>query len=89
MSEFKLKNIIIPEDITKTRTNFSKEIIHNFEFNSPNNDVFFWSTGNGDLPCVNKKQIEYITDYYKYIPKKRTENLKDGFKSVLVEEKSN
>ncbi len=84
LSEFKLKNIIVPEENTRTITKFSLETINDFEFNSPHDDEFFWSTGNGDLPCVNKNQIEFIKDYYNYMPQKRTENLKDGFRSILI-----
>lgn len=85
LSTFKFKNIIIPEGKSKTVTQFNKQNIEGFEFNSPNNDTFFWSTGDGDLPCVNKKQINYFKDYYNYIPQQRTLDLKDGFKSVLID----
>ncbi|MFS4482989.1 LIC_10190 family membrane protein [Hyunsoonleella sp. 2307UL5-6] len=78
-SNFKFKNILIPEESTKTATTFSKENIDGFKYNSPDIDVFFWGTGNGDLPCVNKQQVDYIKDYYYYTPQLRGNNLKDGF----------
>jgi len=87
MSNFKLKNIMVPEENTKTQTTFSKEIISGFEFNSPGKDVFFWGTGNGDLPCVNKQQVEYIKKYYHLIPQLRTDDLRDGFISSKVNTK--
>lgn len=86
LNTFKLKNIIIPEKNTKTETTFTKHHIDGFEFYSPDKNTFFWATGNGTLPCVNKKQIEYIRAYYNYISQQRTDALQDGFKSVLVEE---
>lgn len=85
LSNFKLKNIIIPEENTKTVTTFSKESVEDFEFNSPSGDVFFWATGNGDLPCVNKQQVEYIKTYYHLIPQLRGNGLKDGFISKKTE----
>ena len=86
LSTFNSKNILIPEGISKTITAFSKENINGFEFNSPSDDTFFWATGNGNLPCVNKQQIEFIKNSYNYIPQLRTANLKDGFKSIKIEE---
>lgn len=85
LNTFKLNNIVIPQKITKTKTEFTKHKINGFEFYSPNKDVFFWITGNGTLPCVNKKQIDYIKYRFNYIPQLRDVNLKDGFKSIEVE----
>ena len=85
LNTFELKNVIIPKENTKTKTKFTEQNIADFEFYSPSEDVFFWVTGNGELPCVNKKQIDFIKYHYKYIPQLRTDDLKDGFKSVLIE----
>jgi hypothetical protein len=87
LSKFKFKNVIIPEGITKTITSFSKENIDGFEFNSPGENAFFWGTGNGDIPCVNKKQINYIKSRYHFIPQLRTKHLKDGFISKNIKNK--
>ncbi len=85
LNTFKLKNMIVPEENTKTETKFTKQSIDGFEYYSPSEAVFFWATGNGDLPCVNKKQVDYIKSYYKYVPQMRTNHLKDGFESVLID----
>ncbi len=84
LSTFKFKNITVPEAKSKIETQFSKQSIDKFEFYSPSEDVFFWATGDCDLPCVNKKQVNYMKETLKYIPQQRTNNLKDGFKSVEV-----
>lgn len=84
LSSFKMKNLIIPEENTKTITQFSEENINGFKFYSPDDDVFFWSTGDGKLPCVNKKQIMFFKDSYNIIPKQRGTSLKDGFKSEKI-----
>ena len=86
LSVFKSKNILIPESISKTNPVYTKEVINGFEFYSPSDDTFFWATGNGKLPCVNKKQIESLKYYYHVTPQLRTSELKDGFKSVKTEE---
>ncbi len=87
LSNFKLSNIVIPEENSKTITTFSKETIDGFEFYSPSEDVFFWGTGDGNLPCVNKQQVEYVRTYYHFIPQLRSNNLKDGFISKKTKTK--
>ena len=82
LSTFHISNCIIPETNTKTITKFSKTRIDDFNFYSPGPEVFFWSTGDGDLPCVNKVQVEFIKNNYHYRPTQRTNNLKDGFRSI-------
>ena len=58
-STFELTNFFIPEGKSKYDIEFTRESIHGFEYNSPDETMFFWGTGNGELPCINKKQIEY------------------------------
>lgn len=86
LSVFKTKNILIPESISKTNSVYTKEVTNGFEFYSPSDDTFFWATGNGKLPCVNKKQIESLKYYYQVTPQLRTSEIKDGFKSVKTSE---
>ncbi len=86
LTKFNLKNIFIPEKNSKNNTKYSKENIEGFDFYSPIDNAFFWGTGNGNLPCVNKNQIIYIRETYKYVPQLRTKKLKDGFKSLKLEE---
>ena len=79
ISNFSTKNIVFPSEITKYKLPFSPIRIGNFTYNSPVNCDFFWGNGNGDLPCVNKDQIEYFKKYFNTIPQMRTHDLKDGF----------
>jgi hypothetical protein len=51
----------------------------NLLYYSPQKPPFFWLTGNGALPCVNKEQLDYFETNFHYVPQLRTENLKDGF----------
>lgn len=78
-SNFSIKNIIFPYKNTKSNTAFITFKLGKLNYNSPINNDFFWGNGDGDLPCVNKDQIEYFKKYFNTIPQMRTNNLKDGF----------
>jgi hypothetical protein len=80
-SNFSTKNIIFPYKNTKSNTTFEYLQNGNLHFYSPIENDFFWSSGDGKLPCVNKAQIEYFNYYYKVKPQMRTTDLKDGFYS--------
>ena len=78
-SNFSIVNSIFPYQNSKYQTDF--EIIENekFYYNSPKNIDFFWGTSDGEIPCVNKKQIDYFDKKYNVKPQMRSEDLKDGF----------
>jgi len=78
-SNFSTKYFIFPHENSKNSTLFEVIELGNFKYNSPIQNDFFWGNGNGNLPCVNKKQIEFYKKYYNIIPQKRTNDLKDGF----------
>lgn len=80
-SRFSITNVLYPHNNSKWTTSF--EIIKkgNLKFNSPTNNYFFWGSGNGDLPSVNKAQIEYFEKYFQVLPQQTTTDLKDGFYS--------
>ena len=88
-STFSLNEIIYPYKNSKFDNDY--EIIKNgnLQYNSPINNVFFWGTGDGELPCVNKEQIKYFEMYYKIKPQMRTTNFKDGFYSKNISNESN
>ncbi|WPO77383.1 LIC_10190 family membrane protein [Flavobacterium sp. KACC 22761] len=86
ISNFSITNIVFPYKNTKNDTNFETIYLGNLNYNSPINNGFFWSNGDGDLPCVNKEQIEYFKKYFKTIPQMRTDDLKDGFYAKQLSE---
>ena len=53
-------------------------------YNSPDENTYIWATGDGNLPCVNSKQIEYFEKNLDYIPQLRGATLSDGFYSKKV-----
>lgn len=79
LSNFSTENIIFPHENTKNNTTFEVIQLGNMNYNSPIQNDFFWASGNGALPCVNKDQIAYFKKYFYIIPQQRTKDLKDGF----------
>lgn len=80
-NSFSSENLIIPHNNSKLETSFETIVDGNLKYNSPLNNSFFWGTGDGELPCVNKDQINYFKKYLNVIPQLRTNDLKDGFYS--------
>jgi hypothetical protein len=79
-----LKAIVFPLENTKLKSDFELIELGNMKYNSPIENNFLYGTGNGDLPCVNKKQIDYYKKRYSIIPQMRTNELKDGFYSKKI-----
>ncbi|MDQ8011951.1 MAG: hypothetical protein REI96_05865, partial [Flavobacterium nitrogenifigens] len=79
ISNFSIKNSVFPYQNSKSSTTFESIQLGNLKYNSPVKNDFFWANGNGDLPCVNKQQLDYFEKYFHIIPQMRTNNLKDGF----------
>ncbi len=84
-NNFSYREIVFPLENTKSKTEFEVITIGNLKYNSPLENEFFYGTGNGDLPCVNKTQVEYYQKYFGVIPQMRSDDLKDGFYSKRVE----
>ena len=83
-SSFGLENFIFPKSNSKyINLKFEKNQNENLEYYSPKENFFFFGTGDGILPCVNKVQIDYFEKYYFIKPQLRTDNLKDGFYSKI------
>lgn len=81
---FLLKNSIVPSQNSNLETNFYPVKIGNLTYFSPDKKTYLRTTGNGDLPCLNTKQLLYIKDKLGYIPQQRNTNLADGFYSIPV-----
>lgn len=83
-SGFLIENVFIPYDNSNLNTDYQFCRISNLEYYSPDKKTLIWATGNGKLPCLNKKQALYFKKKYGYIPQKRTNDLKDGFYSKNI-----
>ncbi|WP_298393016.1 hypothetical protein [Flavobacterium sp.] len=86
LSNFSTENIVFPHQNTKNNTSFEVIQLGNIKYNSPIQNDFFWASGNGMLPCVNKDQIKYFEKYFKIIPQLRTSEIKDGFYAKKIKE---
>jgi hypothetical protein len=53
-------------------------------YHSPIDTSFFWVTGNGHLPCVNKTQLNYFHKGFFFIPQQRSIDLSNGFYAQKV-----
>ena len=84
ISNFSTENIVHPHKNTKYSTGFEKVTNGNLTYNSPVYNAFFWGSGDGDLPCVNKVQLAYFEKYFYIKPQLRTGQLKDGFYAKKV-----
>jgi hypothetical protein len=79
--------ILIPKKNTKfSEIEFEKIKEGNLEYNSPKENFFFYGTASGELPCVNKVQVEYLKKKYHFKPQLRTSYLGDGFYSKNIPE---
>lgn len=82
---YKWSQILMPEKNSKYGDiEFEKIKDGNLDYNSPKENFFFYGTANGELPCVNKVQMNYLKKKYNYIPQLRTSDLGDGFYSKKI-----
>jgi hypothetical protein len=81
---FSLSQIVIPKSNSNLRATFSKNTKGNLHYYSPDEHSYIWVTGDGELPCVNSKQIEYFDKKLGYYPQLRGTTLAEGFYSKKV-----
>ncbi len=80
--KYNWSQILIPEKNSKyPEIAFEKITEGNLNYYSPKENFFFYGTANGNLPCVNKVQLNYFKKKYHIIPQLRTSDLSDGFYS--------
>lgn len=80
-SPFTLENLIFPYQNSKLGVSYESRTKGNLQYNSPVGSPFLWGTGDGKLPCVNKKQLDYLEKRYGFYPQLRTGKLQNGFYS--------
>lgn len=78
-SVFHLENTLLPHVNSKWDTKYSIVQCGNLRYYSPIKNSFFWVTGNGPLPCVNREQLDYFQTYFHYQPQLRGHLLREGF----------
>jgi hypothetical protein len=78
---FSISKLLYPNPNSNLKTTFEAKTMGNLNYFSPDPTVYIWATGDGKLPCVNAKQIEYFKKRLGTFPQCRTDNIKDGFYS--------
>lgn len=78
---FSVRKLLYPNQNSNLKTTFEAKTMGNLQYFSPDPTVYIWATGDGALPCVNAKQIQYFKKRLGIFPQCRTENIKDGFYS--------
>lgn len=77
--------LLIPEPNSNLDTRYEKQQKGNLSYFSPDSTSYIWTTGDGLLPCVNRKQIDYFELKIGYIPQKVGESVSDGFYSKKID----
>lgn len=83
-SGFQLTQVLYPHQNSRYSFEYEIKSVESLEYFSPLENDFFWNTGNGPLPTVNKDQIEYFKKGFHYIPQRRGKSIKDGFFSKKI-----
>lgn len=84
-AKFSLSQLVLPQQNSNLRAAFSTKSKSNLKYNSPDEHSYIWVTGDGKLPCVNTRQIEYFEKNLGYIPQLRGATLANGFYSKKVD----
>ncbi|MCK5781504.1 MAG: hypothetical protein KAH10_02870 [Flavobacteriales bacterium] len=79
-----ISEITTPHENTRYSKKYESIKGENIEFNSPTKIDFFWGTGDIPLPALNKKQYEWFKESYHVVPQMRTDDIKDGFYSKVI-----
>ncbi|MDR0232709.1 MAG: hypothetical protein LBI82_11410 [Dysgonamonadaceae bacterium] len=85
---FHVQNVLVPAGITN-RPDLTFEVLpcRNFEFYNPSDTSnFIFLTGDGPLPCVPTKYLQYMYDKTGCLPALIGEEPGEGFKHVEVQE---
>jgi len=85
---FRMQNILMPKGITnRPDLTFEKLPCRNFEFYNPSDTSYFkYLTGDGPLPCVSTKYLQYMYDKTGCLPALIGEEPGEGFKHVEIQE---
>ncbi len=81
------ENLLIPEPNSRIKNNYEIIKQENLEFYSPlDKHTMLWMTGDGKLPCVNVKMLEFVKKKMNIYPQLRTHDLQDGFYAEKISE---
>lgn len=85
--QYTMATLLFPQPITRhAGLRFEKDRIGNLLYWTPPKDANFHTTGDGPLPCTNRRIIQSNARKYGIIPQLRTGRLRDGFQSTAANE---
>ncbi len=76
--------LVFPNENSSIENSYEINKVGNLNYYSPANKPYIWITGNGKLPAINKKQIDFFIQKNGCVPQKRTSNIKDGFLTIQI-----
>ena len=76
--------LVFPNENSSIENSYEINKVGNLNYYSPANKPYIWITGNGKLPAINKKQIDFFIQKNGCVPQKRTSNIKDGFLTLQI-----
>lgn len=86
---YEVKNLLLPMPNSSLNWNYETHNIGNLTYNSPEQGLYLWLSGDCEIPCINQQQQEIIAKITKHIPQLKDEsNLSKGFYSKRVEVKT-
>ena len=71
--------LVTPHPNSKLRSEYQSITTWNLKYNSPIHNDFFWGSGDGPLPAINKVQLDYFYNRFGVVPQLRGEELSQGF----------
>ncbi len=84
-SSLSVSQLWTPKANSNLNTHFERKRKGNLLYYYPDSTAFIWATGDGQLPCVNEKQIDYFERRLGYRPQQIGKSVKDGFYSQKIE----
>ncbi|OYQ37830.1 hypothetical protein CHU92_07505 [Flavobacterium cyanobacteriorum] len=81
-SEIKGRSLLLPEKNHRNICRYSLQSMGNLNYFSPDTAPLMYYTGNGPLPCVNKRQVLYFHRKYNIRPQMAGKSINEGFRSV-------
>lgn len=84
-STFSVNNAMVPHKNSRLPYSFYKTQMDGFEYYAPADTTYFWASGDGPLPCINKNQVQYFKSKFGLVPKMMGKEPGDGFYSAPVQ----
>lgn len=85
LAPFQSEHFLLPHPVTRyTEATYEPVSEEKFVYYSATNIDFFWASGDGPLPCVQKQQIDYFKEAQGVVPQQISETISDGFFSKNI-----